>query len=137
MPANADMEISMIKTHSEKLSQRGRKFDLPGWGNVSGSDDEYTFDSISVAPGESAQDVFTQIMDAGIKISDLARVASSLLKNAARPSIDDLAPVRDVVKGLMAAGFSNRNALLQALEVDRLAEVAERYGVTIESVEEK
>ena len=127
----------MVKNHSEKLSQRGRRFDLPGWGDVSGSDDEYTFDSISVAPGESTEQVVKQIFDAGVKISDLARVASSLLKNAARPSIDDLGPVRDVVKGLIAAKFTPRNALLQALEVDKLAEVAERYGVTVESVEGK
>ena len=37
----------------------------------------------------------------------------------------------------MAAGFTARNALLQALEVDKLAEVAERYGVTIDSVESR
>ncbi len=127
----------MIENHSEKLSQRGRRFDLPGWGDVSGSDDEYSFDSILVAPGESKEQVVQQIFDAGVKISELARVASSLLKNAARPSIDDLGPVRDVVKGLIAAGFTARNALLQALEVDKLAEVAERYGVTIDSVESR
>ena len=126
----------MVKKHSEKLSQRGRKFDLPGWGNVSGSDDEYSFNSISVEPGESREQVVQQIFDAGVKITELARVVSSLLKNAARPSIDNLGPVRDVVKGLQAAGFTPRNALLQALEVPKLAEVAARYGVTIESVEE-
>ena len=126
----------MVKNHSEKLSRRGRKLDLPGWGNVSESDDEYSFDSISVEPGESKEQVVQQIFDAGIKVTDLARVASSLLKNAARPSIDDLGPVRDVVKGLQAAGFTPRNALLQALEVPKLAEVAARYGVTVEAIEE-
>ena len=127
----------MVKNHSEKLSQRGRKFDLPGWGDVSGSDEEYTFSSISVAPGESAAQVVEQIFDEGIKITELARVASALLKNAARPSIDDLDSLRTVVKGLIAASFTPRNALLQALEVDKLAEMAARYGVTTESVESR
>lgn len=125
----------MVKNEVEKLTQRGRNFELPGWGVVKGNDEPFEFVSIKVGEHETAKNILEQILDAGVTLVELAEMASRMLRNKARPSIDDLGPVRDVVNGLIAAKFGKRAALLQALAVPQLAEVAERYGITPEAVE--
>lgn len=127
----------MVKHCVEKLTQRGRSFVLPGWGIVSGSDEPFEFSAIEVGPNDNASDILEQILDAGVTLVELAEMASRILRNAARPSIDDLGSVRDVVNGLISAKYGPKEALLQALEIPRLADVAARYNITSLIVAEK